>query len=313
MAKLDADLIIIGAGTAGLTAAQYGARANLNVLVLEQMAPGGQALLIDILENFPGNISNKSGFELVQDLHKQAEQFGAKFMVESALSLEKDGDVFKIGLGNGQTVTSHTVVLSTGAKHRTLDIPGEDKLSGRGVSYCATCDGPFFKGKKIFVVGGGDSACVESEYLANLTDKVVLIHRRDRFRAQKALAERVIHNPNIDVRFKTRMLEIKGDNKVSSVVLERLDSGEIYEEETDAVFVFIGSIPQTNLVPGIDMDEGGYIITDQSMASSMPGLFIAGDVRSSPFRQVVVAAAEGAIAAHSVSMYIDALKGESYL
>jgi thioredoxin reductase (NADPH) len=315
--KTDADLIIIGAGPAGLTAAQYGARANLRVLALEQMAPGGQALLIDVLENYPGIAPGKTGFEFCEDLHRQARGFGAEFLTEQVLSLNKEGDIFTVTFGKGGKRTAPAVIFATGAKHRSLDIPGEKEFYGRGVSYCATCDGPFFKNKKIFVVGGGDSACDEAQYLSRLTDQVVLIHRRDRFRAQRALAGRVLGNPNIEVRFNTIMREIKGGQKAASVTLEKTSNdskgtGEIREETADAVFIFAGTIPQTSLVPEVKKDETGYIVTDQSMASSLPGLFAAGDVRAAPFRQVVVAAGEGAIAAHSAAAYIDSLKGEAY-
>jgi len=307
----DKDLIIIGAGAAGLSAAQYGARANLRTLVIEEMAPGGQALLIDHLENYPGYADPKSGFEFAQDMHRQAEKFGAEFVTDTVLSLTKEGDLFTVETGSGK-LTAPTVVLATGAKHRTLDVKGEAEFSGRGVSYCATCDGPFFKGKKMVVVGGGDAACDEAQFLAKLSDKIVMVHRRDRFRAQKSLADRVLKNSNIEVRFNTVVQEIKGDKKVSAVVFKRTDTGETYEEQTDAVFVFVGSIPQTALVPEAKTDESGSIVTDQRMESSVRGLFVAGDVRATPFRQVVVAAGEGAIAAHSASQYIDDLKGEAY-
>ncbi|MDR3170473.1 MAG: thioredoxin-disulfide reductase [Treponema sp.] len=311
MGKPDADLIILGAGPAGLTAAQYGARANLHVLVVEELMPGGQALLIDALENYPGNIGSgdipaKSGFELAQDMHRQAEAFGACFMTETVSSLRKEGDRFTVTLGNGETLNAPAVILATGTKRRPLGIPGEEQFRSKGVSYCATCDGPFFKEKKILVIGGGDAACVEAQYLARLSSQVIIIHRREKFRAQKALAERVFHNPHIEARFNTRLLEIKGEQKVSSVVLERTDTGERYEEATDAVFIFAGAIPQTSLVPDARTDEKGYIVTDQAMASSVPGLFVAGDVRATPFRQVVVAAGEGAVAAHSAAEYIEA-------
>ena len=317
---IDADLIIIGAGPAGLTAAQYGARANLSVLVLERLAPGGQALLIDKLENYPGIVPGKSGFDFCEDLHRQAEGFGAKFLTEEAKTLEKEGETFTLTLGNGQKLFAPAVILATGAKHRTLDIPGEKEFFGRGVSYCGTCDGPLFKNKKIFVAGGGDAACDEAQYLSRLTGQVILIHRREKFRAQKALAERVMQNPNIEVRFNTVIKEIKGTlGKVTSVLLEtRPDASHeamLIEESADAVFIFIGSVPQTSLVSGglnIDIDEAGYIKTDEYMASSVPGLFAAGDVRLSPFRQVVTAAGEGAVAAHCAAAYIDKLRGEIY-
>jgi thioredoxin reductase (NADPH) len=322
MAVLDADLLILGAGPAGLTAAQYGARSNLKVTVIEQLAPGGQALLIDNLENYPGNFTPnstgtftaKSGFDFSQDLYRQAREFGARFITETVSSLRKTGDIFAVGMGNGETLKAPAVIVATGSKYRTLGIPGEEELYGRGVSYCATCDGPFFKGKRIFVVGGGDAACDEAQYLSRLSTTVIMIHRKNRFRAQKALAGRVLNNPHIEVRFNTRMKRIHGEKQVSLVLLERIDTGESYEDTADAVFIFVGTNPQSALASGAGAgtDQSGYIITDQAMASSLPGLFAAGDVRAGSFRQVVVAAGEGAVAAHSAALYIDALRGEAY-
>ncbi|MDR2053089.1 MAG: FAD-dependent oxidoreductase, partial [Treponema sp.] len=187
MTKTDWDLIIIGAGPAGLTAAQYGARSNLKVLVIEQLAPGGQVLNIDKLENYPGIVPEKSGWEFAEALHRQAEDFGAEFLTDSVMALTKEGDIFRVSLGDGGTRNAAAVIAAAGTKHRTLNIPGEKEFYGRGVSYCAACDGPFFKGKKIFVVGGGDAACDEAQYLSRLSSQIVVIHRRDRFRAQKAL------------------------------------------------------------------------------------------------------------------------------
>ena len=320
---IDIDLIIIGAGPAGLTAAQYGGRSSLSVLVMEQLAPGGQMLLLDVLENYPGIAPGKTGFEFSEDLRRQAEGFGAKFLSEQVQTLAKEGDIFTVTLGNGQTRSSSAVILAAGAKHRTLDIPGEKDFYGRGVSYCATCDGPFFRNKKIFVVGGGDAACDEAQFLSHLSNQVILIHRRERFRAQKALADRVLQNPNIRVRFNTVMKEIKGSEgaaaKVGSVILGKPGEESDYAEESaDGIFIFTGTIPQTNLVSGENgcvkaaVDETGYIITDQKMASSVPGLYAAGDVRATPFRQVVTAAGDGAIAAHCAAAYIDSLKGNAY-
>ena len=325
MPDLFADLIIIGAGPAGLTAAQYGARANLKVLVIEQFSPGGQALLIDVLENYPGNVSilddagkvitpPKSGFDFVMDLHYQAESFGASFITVSVTSLKKENNIFIVSLSDGRTLNAAAVIIATGAKPRLLNIPGEKEFTGKGVSYCATCDGNFFKGKKMLVVGGGDAACDESRYLSRLTDKIVMIHRRDSLRAQKALAERTLNNPNIEVRFNTVIKEIRGGNahagkKVTSVILADVKSGETYEEETDAVFVFAGTVPQIPLVSDndikVNLDENGYVITDNKMATNVAGLFAAGDVRSGAFRQVITAAADGAAAAHYASEYID--------
>ncbi len=305
------DLIIIGGGAAGLSAAQYGARANLRTLVVEEMAPGGQALLIDRLENYPGIPEPISGYDFSEGMRIQAERFGAEFLSATVSTLKKEGTRFLLETTEGPLEAS-AVILASGAKHRYLGVPGEAEFSGRGVSYCATCDGPFFKGKRILVVGGGDTACDEVMYLANLTDKVIMVHRRDRFRAQKSLAQRVLHNPKIEVRFNTLVKEIKGGKKVESVIIADAKTGKESELGMDAVFVFVGSDPQTALVPDCIKDESGSMRTDERMATNIPGLFAAGDVRVSVFRQVVTACAEGAVAAHSASAYIDELRGAAY-
>jgi thioredoxin reductase (NADPH) len=307
----DYDLVIIGSGAAGLSAAQYGARANLKTLLVEEMAAGGQALLIDALENYPGVMGPVSGYDLSETMRKQAELFGAAFLTATASSLQKEGGLFKVETTEG-LLSAKAVILATGAKHRHVGAPGEEEFGGRGVSYCATCDGPFFKGKKMLVVGGGDAACDESAFLAKLSDKIIVTHRRDRFRAQASLAERTLRNPNIEVRFNTVVKEIKGTKKVESVVLQKAEGGETYEEEVAAVFVFVGSIPQSGLAADAKKDEAGYVLTDERMASSVPGLFAAGDVRACSFRQLITAASDGAVAAHSASQYIDELKGEAY-
>ncbi|OQX29751.1 MAG: thioredoxin-disulfide reductase [Spirochaeta sp. LUC14_002_19_P3] len=309
--KPEYDIIIIGGGPAGMAAAQYGARANLRTLVIEELAPGGAMLLISDMENYPGFPEAVKGYEFTEKMHLQAENFGAEFKIASAESISQKEDIFTVHTSEGP-ISSWTVILATGAKHKTLDIPGEEEFMGRGVSYCATCDGPFFKGKKILVVGGGDAACDEASYLANLSPNVILIHRRDRFRAQKVLAERVHGNPHIEVRLNHTLEEIKGENKVGRVVLKRTDTGECYEEDMDAVFIFIGAIPQTQLVPFLQKDEAGYVVTNQDMESVQAGLYIVGDVRSTPFRQVVTACGEGAVAAHKAAGHIDDIKGETY-
>ncbi|MFW5769582.1 MAG: thioredoxin-disulfide reductase [Spirochaetota bacterium] len=305
------DLIIIGGGAAGLSAAQYAARANLDVLLVEEMASGGQALVIDDLENYPGLLEPVKGYQFAELMEKQAKNFGAEIIISTVRNLEKAGEIFSVETGKG-TFTACSVILATGAKHRHLNIPGEKELTGKGVSYCATCDGPFFKEKRMLVVGGGDSACDESMFLSHLTEKLTLVHRRDRFRAQKALAERVEKNKNIKVQFNTIVKEIIGEHRVEKVVLSRTDTNETWEEEMDAVFVFIGSDPQTALVPDAEKDEGGFLVVDECMETTIRGLYAVGDVRSTPFRQVVVAASDGAIAAHCASHYIDELKGNAY-
>ena len=312
--KADRDLIIIGAGAAGLTAAQYGARANRNTLLLEELAAGGQCLVIDNLENYPGFPEPLPGIELSQKFEEQARNFGAEILISSVQSVAKKGNLFTVDTDNGP-LTTPTVIVATGAKHKKLGIPGEEELSGRGVSYCATCDGPFFKGKRMLVAGGGDAACDEAMFLSKLTDQVIMVHRRDRFRAQPALAERTLKNPNIEVRWNTEAKVIKGDGRVQEVVLLRNDKNETYQEKVEAVFVFVGSIPQTQVVKEleVELDEAGYIVTNQRMETSVPGVYAVGDVRATPFRQLVVAAGEGAIAAHAASQYIDELKGEAYV
>jgi thioredoxin reductase (NADPH) len=244
-------------------------------------------------------------------MHRQAEAFGVRFLTGAVLSLTKEGNLFTAILAEGGELRASAAILATGAEHRTLDIPGEAEFAGQGVSYCATCDGPFFKGKPMLVVGGGDTACDDAEYLSRLSDRIILIHRRDRFRAQKALAERVMHNPHIEVRFNTMLREIRGEKQVSEVVLKTVGKEAapeaVYEEAVNAVFIFAGTVPRTSLVPDAEKDEAGYIVTDQRMASSIPGLYAAGDVRSGPFRQVVIAAGEGAVAAYCAAEYIASL------
>lgn len=311
MKKTDRDLIIIGGGVAGLAAAQYGARALLDVLVLEEMSTGGQALIINNLENYPGFPEPTNGFELAQKFETQAKAFGAEIAYESAKCVSKKDDIFTVETGSN-TYTSKAVIIATGAAHKTLGINGEKEYFGRGVSYCATCDGPFFKNKKILVVGGGDSACDEGMYLSYLSDNITMIHRRDRFRAQKSLADRILANKRIDVRFHSELVEIKGDDKVTSVVIKNSETGETYEEEMDAVFIFVGSTPRTDFIEDVEKDEGNYIVTNEKMETNVKGLYSAGDVRTTPFRQLVVSAADGAIASHYVSDYIDELKGQAY-
>lgn len=327
------DVIIIGGGTAGLAAAQYAGRSNLTTLVIEEKSEGGQAVLIDRLENYPGILEPVNGWDFANTMKKQAEAFGAEFMYAKVTGLGRKGETFHIPLEAGEgaepeTLQARTVILATGADHRTLGVPGEAEYYGKGVSYCATCDGPFFRNKHIVVVGGGDAACDEAGFLARLTDRVTMVHRRDSFRAQKALAERTINNPHIKVRFNTVVKEIRGTasagaaapglavgvagagaagpgSKVTSVILADSETGAEQELACDAVFIFIGMDPRTELASLAKKDEAGYIITDDHMRTSIPGLFAAGDIRAKPFRQIVTAAADGAIAAHEAASCID--------
>jgi thioredoxin reductase (NADPH) len=309
----DQDLIIIGAGGAGLSAAQYGARGNLRTLVLEELSSGGQALLIDELENYPGFPEAVSGFDFTQRMEEQARKFGAAFQNATVTSIRKEDRHFVVETDGG-SLTSHAVILATGAAHRTLGVPGEAELAGHGVSYCATCDGPFFKNKRMLVVGGGDAACDEAMYLSHLASGVLMIHRREKFRAQKSLAARTLANPKIEVRFNTELRKIEGSPAVSRVTLLDNAKNREYDESVTAVFVFIGSDPKSGLVKslGLRLDDVGYVVTNQRMETEIPGLYAVGDVRDSPFRQLIVAAGEGAVAAHAAGQYIDELKGEQY-
>ena len=307
------DLIIIGGGVAGLSAAQYAGRSNLKTLVIEEKNEGGQAALIGLLENYPGVLEPISGYDFSVNLKKQALNFGAEFTYGKVTGLGRRENNFLVPIETADadpvTYEARTVLLATGADHRKLKVPGEDEFTGRGVSYCATCDGPFFKNRHIVVVGGGDAACDEAGFLAHLTDRVTMIHRRDRFRAQKALAERTLKNPHIKAIFNTAVREIRGGEgpmgKVNSVIIENVTTGEREELPCDAVFVFVGMDPRTELASLAKQDESGYLITDERMQTSIRGLFAAGDIRAKPFRQVVTACSDGAIAAHSAAACID--------
>ncbi len=306
------DTVIIGAGAAGLTAAQYSARANLKVLVIEEMAHGGQALLIDALENYPGQLEPVDGYTWSDRMKAQAERFGAVMRSTSVLGIKKNGDTFIISSTDGD-IEAKTVIVATGAKHRHLNAPGEETFIGRGVSYCATCDGPFFRNKHVVVVGGGDSACDEAMFLSKLASSVTMVHRRDRFRAQKALAERVLSNEKIKVVWNTVVKEIRGTKSVESIVLENSVDGSVQDLPCSAVFVFVGSDPQTAFLPEtIEKDDTGSIVTNQRMETNIPGLYAVGDVRATPFRQIITAASDGATAAHCASQYIDELEGHAY-
>ena len=306
------DLIILGAGAAGLGAAQYGARANLNTLVLEEMSHGGQALLIDRLENYPGLPQVVDGYAWAETMRAQAEAFGAQFRSTSVSMVLKEAAGFLVKTTDGD-LRAHAVIVATGAKHRHLGVKGEEEFAGRGVSYCATCDGPFFKGREMVVVGGGDAACDEAMFLSKLASGITMVHRKDRFRAQKSLGDRVLANPKIRVVWNSAVEEICGAKSVESAVIKNLQTGAIATAAAAAVFVFVGSIPQTLCVPlSVTRDDTGSLVTDQRMETSLPGLFAAGDVRATPFRQVITAVSDGATAAHCAAQYIDELEGKAY-
>jgi thioredoxin reductase (NADPH) len=318
------DLIIAGAGPAGLSAAQYGARAALKTLALDCLAVPSQALQIAALENYPGLQPAIDGYAFTQIMRKQAEDFGAKIIsmelvkVQLAEDDAPAGARFALHTADGEVLYTKTLIAATGAKHRELGIPGEKKFCGMGVSYCASCDGPFFRGKKIFVIGGGDAAFDEARYLSRISPakdgkaQVVLVHRRAQVRAQKALAERVAADANIELRLSTRPVSINGEEKVGSVTLEKLDAAGVvlqrYEEDAAAVFIFAGIEPCSELFAFAKKDDGGFIVTDGAMVTAAPGFFAAGDVRCGAFKQVATAVGDGAVAAHSAALFIEGLQ-----
>jgi len=295
------DVLVVGAGAAGLAAAEYSSRSGLDTMVLEGMAPGGQLMLIAEIENYPG-LGAISGFELASKFEEQAERFGAKIVYAEAQAIEKAGKSFLVRT-DSEDIEAKAIILAMGAEHKKLSVPGEKEFEGKGVSYCATCDGPFFKGKDVVAVGGGDTALTEALYLSKLCKSVTLVHRRDEFRAQKILVDRAMKAGNIKFRMPSQIKEIKGEGKVSSVLYA---DGE--KQQADAVFVFVGINPRSALANGIiSLDERGYIIVDGQQRTNVDGIFAAGDVTNSSFKQVVTAASAGAVAAHSAGDYVRAL------
>jgi len=313
MAK-EFDVLIIGGGAAGLSAAGYAARAGLSVGILEGMAPGGQLLTIDHIENYPGFDEGVSGFELADKFEKSAINFGAELIYTTVTGISKKSDTFNVDTEEG-SFSSKTIIYATGAKHRELGCKGEKEYQGKGVSYCATCDGAFFKNKKIFVSGGGDSACQEALFLAKLSKDVTILHRRDRFRAQQSIVNLVQKNPSIKTLMESQIQSINGDGKkVTGITVENIPTKKVSEITCDAVFIFVGSLPNTNLIKDLDInvDKQGYILTDENMQTNLPGFYATGDVRSTPFRQIVTAASDGSIAAHYAQQYIDSLSDNAY-
>lgn len=308
---INTDILIIGGGAAGLAAAQYGARAGRQVHVVEPLMVGGQCMYIDKIENYPAIVEPITGFELADRLQKQAENFGANFIYDEFVSFEKKDNIFHVTLKQEQ-VQAKALIWATGAQHRHLNIPGEEEYNGKGVSYCGTCDGPFFRGKKIVVVGGGDTALTDALYLSKLSDDVTIIHRRSRFRAQDNLIQQ-IDRSNIKTIMVNKPLEILGDgNKVTGILLENTETKEQQTIETDAVFIFAGMLPQTTLLDKSLLDNYNYVKTNQKMETALEGFYAIGDVRDTPFRQVVTAVSDGAIAAHTATEYIDEITGNEY-
>ncbi len=301
----DLDLIIVGGGPAGLTAYIYAARARLRTALVERLSPGGQVLVTDWVENYPGFPEGISGAELMEKFSAQARALGLKPVLDEAVGLRVEEDLRFVHLASGQILVAPAVIVATGASPKKLGVPGETELTGKGVSYCATCDGPFFRDEVIAVVGGGNTAVQESLFLTRFARKIYLIHRRDQLRATKILQERALAHPKIEFLWNTVVTEIVGREKVEGVRIKNVKTGEEKLLPVGGIFIFIGIKPQTEWLNGtVAVDEGGFIVTDSEMRTSLPGVFAAGDVRAKACRQIVTAAGDGATAAYMAEHYL---------
>lgn len=299
------DVIVVGGGPAGLNAALYAARAGLSCLVLEKMFAGGQMTKTTRLENYIGFADGVDAIELAMQMERQAAAAGAVIRNEAVTELRLCGQMKHVITAKAD-YTCRAVILAMGAVPRLLEVSGEQALTGRGVSYCATCDGALYKGKTVAVVGGGDTALEDALFLAKLCKKVYLIHRRSAFRGAKVLAERVAAAPNVELVLDAVVTAIEGTERVDRIALRHVKTAETDSLPVDGVFIAVGTKPMTELVTGqLRMDEGGYIVTDEHMQTSLSGVFAAGDLRKKPLRQVITAAADGAVAAFSALRYTD--------
>ncbi len=304
MSETDYDLVVIGAGPAGLCAGMYAARARMNVLVLEKAAPGGQILITDWIENYPGFPDGISGFDLGDKMLNQAKNLGVNFRTAEVLSMDVSREKKILHLDDG-SISTKTIIIATGASPRKLNI-GEEKFIGKGVSFCATCDAPFFKGKTVVAVGGGDTAVQESIYLTKFAEKVYLVHRRDELRATKILRERAFENDKIEFIWDSVVSGMDGFFNVENVKIKNVKSGEEKTIKADGCFVWIGIIPNTGFIgDALKLDKQGFIVTDHTMATSVPGIFAAGDVRTTPLRQVATAVSDGSVAVISAEHFIE--------
>lgn len=301
------DVIIIGAGPAGMTAAVYTSRANLQTLMIERGIPGGQMANTEEVENYPG-FETILGPELSTKMFDHAKKFGAEYAYGDVKEIV-DGEEYKIVRAGSKEYKAKAVILSSGAEYKKIGVPGEKELGGRGVSYCAVCDGAFFKQKELFVIGGGDSAVEEGVYLTRFASKVTIVHRREELRAQKILQDRAFANEKVDFIWNHTLKEIhEKDGKVGSVTLVSTANGEEQELNADGVFVYIGMNPLSKPFENLGItNAGGYILTDETMETKIPGIFAAGDIREKTLRQIVTATGDGSIAAQSAQHYVEML------
>ncbi len=303
------DLIIVGGGPCGLAAGLYAMRAALDAVLLEKTLIGGQVAIPKGIENYPG-IEEITGFDLVDKMLQHALSYGLKVVQEGATAIEPGNGAHSVRLANGRTLQAYAVIVATGGKARRLGIPGEVEYMGRGVSYCATCDGFFFRDKVVAVIGGGDSAVEEALYLARLARKVYIVHRRDSFRASKLLQQKVLQDPRIEVLWNTVATEIKGDDGgVAGLSLRNTASGRPVDLSVDGVFIYVGFNPDKEVVPpGINIAPSGYVVTDEKCETNIPGIFVAGDLRLKYANQIVIAASDGCVAALAAARYIESIR-----
>ena len=303
------DLIIVGGGPGGLSAGIYAMRAALKTVLIEKGLPGGQVNLTESVENYPG-FDQISGFDLSQKFLQHAQGYGLEVRQQEVAVVEPGLEFHSVRLANGDLLNAHAVILATGGKARKLKIPGESEYYGHGVSYCATCDGFFFRGKNVVVVGGGDTALEEALYLAKITRRVHLVHRRDALRGGRILQQRVMAEPQIEIHWNTIVTEIlANDQGVWGVTLQNKLDGVLSELPVDGVFIFIGFLPNNQLVPeGIRMDHDGYVVTDEKCETNLPGIFVIGDLRQKYARQIVAAAADGCTAALAAALGVEMKK-----
>lgn len=301
------ELIIIGAGPAGLTASIYGMRSGLDLAVVERFAPGGQVVNTWEVENYPGFPEPVTGWDLMSKIEEQARRLGAEIINGDVESVSKENGIFKIAIAGGETLEAKAVIVTAGASLRTLGIPGEAEFTGRGVSYCATCDGAFFKDKKTVVIGGGNVALEEAVFLTRFAEKVYLVHRRDEFRADRIQVDRVLANEKIEPVYDSIPVKINGNGKIESVTLKNVKTGQETDLKTDGVFIFIGFDPNTGFLPKEIMNDLNEVNVDIEMRTPIEGLFAAGDIRASSIRQIVSAAGDAAVAASGAYYYITGL------
>lgn len=296
---------IIGSGPAGLTAALYAARASLEPLVIRGLQPGGLIATTSEVENYPGFVDGIGGYELSDNMEKQALRFGAKFKDTLITSIDASQRPFVLHTDDGEPITADTIIVSTGASPRHLGVPGEEKLANRGVSYCATCDGFFFRDKRVVVVGGGNSALDEGLFLTRYVTELVIVHRRDSLRADPVLQERAFANPKVRFVWDSTVDEVLGEQSVTGVKIRNLKTGEITQIDTEGVFPYIGHVPNTGIFKGLlDLDENGFIVSESHTRTNVPGIFAAGDVVDHVYRQAITAAGEGCKAAMEAVWYL---------